>query len=176
VVTGAGGQWGARRPSFISTPRSDAYVHVEEFARRRHPLLRVATDSLSDVARLLGISENAGALALARHRIEMSGTPQYHFCAGERHCQAIHKSDAMQDVRAQVAQILIEHKADLGPEVALASDQAILDRVDDITEVLFRGLTTALTEGDADWLRRYAWFVDLVTAILEDAAGKPLDE
>ena len=82
----------------------------------------------------------------------------------------------MQDVRAQLAQTFIEHKADLGPEAALASDQAILDRVDDITEVLLRGLTTALTEGDADWLRRYAWFVDLVTAILEDAAGKPPDE
>jgi hypothetical protein len=82
----------------------------------------------------------------------------------------------MQDVRAQLAQIFIEHKADLGPEAARASDQVILDRVDDITEVLLRGLTTALTEGDADWLRRYAWFVDLVTAMLEDAAGKPLDE
>ena len=82
----------------------------------------------------------------------------------------------MQDVRAQLAQIFIEHKADLGPEAARASDQAILDRVDDITEVLLRDLTTALTEGDADWLRRHAWFLDLVTAMLEDAAGKPLDE
>ena len=75
-----------------------------------------------------------------------------------------------------IAQTFIKHKADLGPEAARASDQVILDRVDDITEALLRGLTTALTEGDADWLRRYAWFVDLVTAMLEDAAGKPLDE
>ena len=82
----------------------------------------------------------------------------------------------MQDVRAQLAQIFIEHKADLGREAARASDQAILDRVDDITEALLHGLTTALTEGDADCLRRYAWFLDLVTAMLEDAAGKPLDE
>jgi hypothetical protein len=81
----------------------------------------------------------------------------------------------MQDVRAHLAQTFIEHKADLGPEAALASDEAILDRVDDITEVLIRGLTTALTENDADWLTRYAWFVDLVTAMLEDAAGKPLE-
>jgi hypothetical protein len=82
----------------------------------------------------------------------------------------------MQDVRAQLARTFIEHKADLGPEAACASDQAILDRVDDITEVLVRGLATALTEGDADWFSRYAWFVNLVTAMLEEAAGKPLDE
>src|SRR4029453_19450024 len=81
--------------------------------------------------------------------------PQYHFYAGERHCPAIHiggvghEVDAMQDVRAQLAQTFIEHKADLGPETALASDKAILDRVDDITEVLIRGLASALTEGDA---------------------------
>jgi hypothetical protein len=82
----------------------------------------------------------------------------------------------MQDVRAQLAQIFIEHKADLGAEAARASDQAILDRVDDITALLLRGLTTALAEGDADWFRRNAWFVDLVTAMLEDATGKPPDE
>ena len=87
-----------------------------------------------------------------------------------------HEVEAMQDARARLAQIFIEHKADLGPEAARASDQAILDRVDDITKVLLRGLTTALTEGDADWFSRNAWFVDLVTAMLEDAVGKPLDE
>jgi hypothetical protein len=82
----------------------------------------------------------------------------------------------MQDVRSQLAKIFIEHKADLGAEVACASDQAILDRVDDISALLLRGLTTALVEGDADWFRRNAWFVDLVIAMLEDAAGKPPDE
>jgi hypothetical protein len=82
----------------------------------------------------------------------------------------------MQNVRAQLAQIFIEHKADLGPYTVRAGDQVILDRADDISELLLRGLTTALTEGDADWPRRHAWFLDLVTAMLEDAAGKPLDE
>jgi hypothetical protein len=42
-----------------------------------------------------------------------------------------------------------------------ASDHEILDRVDEITEVLLRGLTTALTENNANWLRRHAWFVDV---------------
>ena len=82
----------------------------------------------------------------------------------------------MHDVRAQLAQAFIEHKVELGPETALAGAQAILARVDDITEMLLRSLTTALAEGDADWLRRHAWFVDVVTAMLEDAVGKPLDD
>jgi hypothetical protein len=82
----------------------------------------------------------------------------------------------VQDVRVQLAQTFIEHKADLGPEAACASNQAILDRVDNITDVLLRGLTTALTEGDADWLRRHAWFLELIARMLEDAVGKPLDE
>ena len=135
------------------------------------------------MASLLGISENAVPLALPRDRIDNEWYPQYHFCARERHCQAIHKLEgvqdeveALRDVRAQLAQIFIERKADLGPEAARASVHAILDRVDDITEVLLRDLTTALTEGDTDWLRRYAWFLDLVTGMLEDAAAKPLDE
>ena len=64
----------------------------------------------------------------------------------------------------------------MGPASARASDQAILEHVDDITDVLLRGLTTALKEGDADWIRRLAWFLDLLTAMLEDAAVKPLDK
>ena len=82
----------------------------------------------------------------------------------------------MQNVRAQLAQTFVAHKADLGPEAACASDEAILERVDAITDVLLRGLTTALTEGDADWLSRHAWFLELVAGVLEDALGKPLDK
>ena len=82
----------------------------------------------------------------------------------------------MHDLRAQLTRTIIEHKADLGPEAARASDQAILDRVDDINALLLRGLMMALAEDDADWFSRYSWFVDLVAAMLEDAAGKPPDE
>ena len=82
----------------------------------------------------------------------------------------------MQDVRAQLAQTFIAHKADLGPEAACASDQAILESVDAITDALLRGLTTALTEGDADWFSHHAWFLDLVARMLEDAVREPLDE
>ena len=79
-------------------------------------------------------------------------------------------------IKGQLGRAFIEHKADLGPAAAAASDQAVVDQVDDTSALLLRGLTTALAEGDADWLRRYAWFLDLVTAMLEDAAGRPPDE
>lgn len=71
----------------------------------------------------------------------------------------------MQDVRAQLAQTFIAHKADLGSEPACASDEAILGRVDAITDALLRGLTTALTEGDAEWLSRHVWFTRSLVAV-----------
>jgi hypothetical protein len=52
----------------------------------------------------------------------------------------------------------------------------IVDLVDDINALLLRGLTIALTEGDADWFRRHAWSVDMVTAMLENAVSEPPDE
>ena len=70
----------------------------------------------------------------------------------------------MQDVRSQLAQTFIAHKADLGSEAACASDEAILGRVDAITDALLRGLTTALT-GDADWLSRHVWFTRSLVAV-----------
>jgi hypothetical protein len=78
--------------------------------------------------------------------------------------------------RAQLMRAFIEHKTDLGPDTARASDQVILDRGDDISALLLRGLVTALKEDDADWFIRHAWFVDLVTAMLEDAVGEPPDD
>ena len=78
-------------------------------------------------------------------------------------------------IKGQLARALIEHNADLGPAAAAASDQAVVDQVDDISELLLRGLATAMAQGNADWFSRYAWFVDLVSERLEDATGKPLD-
>jgi hypothetical protein len=57
---------------------------------------------------------------------------------------------------------------DLGPAAA-ASDQAVVDQVDDISALLVRGLATAMAQGNADWFSRYASFVDLVSERLEDA-------
>jgi hypothetical protein len=100
-----------------------------------------------------------------------TSTTDYHFCAGERHRRAIHKKglrdevDALQDVRTQLAQTFIAHKADLGSEAACAIDEAILGRVDAITDALLRSMTTALTEGDADWLSRHVWFTRSLVAV-----------
>ena len=78
-------------------------------------------------------------------------------------------------IKGQLARAFIEHKADLGPAAAVASDQAVVDQVDDISALLLRGLATAMAQGNADWFSRYAWFVDLVIERLEDATDKPLD-
>jgi hypothetical protein len=78
-------------------------------------------------------------------------------------------------VRAQLARAFIEHKADLGPAAAAASDQAILDRVDDIMAVMLCSVAKAMVRRDAAWLARYSWFVDLIEALVEGSKGKPLD-
>ena len=82
----------------------------------------------------------------------------------------------MQNLRAQLTRTIVEHKADLSPEAARESDQAILDRIDDITALLLHDLTVALAEDDADWFNRYGWFVDLLTAMLEKSLAEPPDE
>jgi hypothetical protein len=78
-------------------------------------------------------------------------------------------------VRAQLALAFVEHEADLGPATEAASDQAILDRVDDIMALLLGGVAKATAQRDEAWLSRYAWFVDLVEGIASGEVGKPLD-
>ena len=78
-------------------------------------------------------------------------------------------------VRAQLALAFVEHEADLGPATEAASDQAILDRVDDIMALLLGGVANATAQRDEAWLSRYAWFVDLVEGIASGEVGKPLD-
>ena len=75
--------------------------------------------------------------------------------------------------RAQLMRAFIDYKADLDTDTVRASDQMIFDHVDDITAILLRDLMTALIEDDANWFSRHAWFVDLLTVMLEDAAGEP---
>ena len=57
-------------------------------------------------------------------------------------------------IKGQLARAFIEHKADLGPAAAAASDQAVVDQVDDISALLLRGLATAMAQGNADWFSR----------------------
>jgi hypothetical protein len=78
-------------------------------------------------------------------------------------------------LRSHLARAFITHKAELGPEAAASSDQAILDRTDDIMAVLLSGMARAQANRNVAWLRRYAWFVDLVEGLANDQPGKPLD-
>jgi hypothetical protein len=78
-------------------------------------------------------------------------------------------------LRGQLARAFIVHKADLGLAAAGASDQAIVDRVDDIMAVMLGAVARATATGDEDWLSRYTWFVDLVERLAEGREGKPLD-
>jgi hypothetical protein len=67
----------------------------------------------------------------------------------------------------------LDRKADIG--APHATDQAILDRVDDITALMLGALGRAVAERRHTWLLHYGWFVDLVNELLDDLPGKPLD-
>ena len=56
-----------------------------------------------------------------------------------------------------------------------ATDQDILDRVDDITALMLGALGRAMAERRATWLLHYSWFVDLINELLDDLPSKPLD-
>ena len=76
-------------------------------------------------------------------------------------------------IKTRLARAYLEHKADIG--VPDASDQAILDHVDEITKLMLGALGRAMAERRAPWLLHYSWFVDLVNELLDDVPGKPLD-
>ena len=78
-------------------------------------------------------------------------------------------------VRGELARAFIANKAALGPVAAHASDQAILDHVDDIMAVMLGRVAKAMELGDAAWLERYAWFTTLVERLSEGQPSKPLD-
>ena len=67
----------------------------------------------------------------------------------------------------------LDHKADIG--AVHATDQDILDHVDDITALMLGALGRAMVERRHTWLQHYGWFTDLVVELLDDVPGKPLD-
>jgi hypothetical protein len=76
-------------------------------------------------------------------------------------------------IKARLVRAYLEHKADIGaPD---ATDQDILDNVDDITALMLGALGRAMTERRHAWLQHYGWFTDLVIELLDDEPGKPLD-
>jgi hypothetical protein len=76
-------------------------------------------------------------------------------------------------LKARLARAYLDHKADVG--AAHATDQDILDHVDDITAVMLGALGRAMAERRHAWLLHYDWFVDLLNELLDDVPGKPLD-
>ena len=73
-------------------------------------------------------------------------------------------------IKAQLARCYLQHKDDLG--VAYADDEAILQRVDDITWLLLDRMGKAFLARDEAWLVRYRWFTALVEDLLEDVPAK----
>jgi hypothetical protein len=82
-------------------------------------------------------------------------------------------TDLSDTLRARLARTFMEHEADLG--IPTADDQAILDHVDDILELLLCSAEGALELRCAHWFRRFSWFVTLIEDMVEGRQGKSLD-
>lgn len=76
-------------------------------------------------------------------------------------------------IKSRLARAYLDHKADIG--APHATDQDIVNRVDDITALMLGALGRAMAERRHTWLLHYSWFVDLINELLDDAPGKPLD-
>ncbi len=76
-------------------------------------------------------------------------------------------------IKSRLARAYLDHKADIGaPD---ATDQNILDNVDDITALMLAALGRAMAEHRHTWLQHYGWFTDLVIELLDEVPGKSLD-
>jgi hypothetical protein len=76
-------------------------------------------------------------------------------------------------IKSRFARAYLDHKGDIG--APHATDQDILDHVDDITALMLGALGRAMAERRHTWLQHYGWFTDLVIELLDDQPGKPLD-
>jgi hypothetical protein len=77
-------------------------------------------------------------------------------------------------IKTRFARAYLKHKADLG--VPKASDEAVLAHVDEITAILFASSVRAWRVDDQRWKERYRWFAEIVSELLEDEPGKPLED
>jgi hypothetical protein len=74
-------------------------------------------------------------------------------------------------IKTKLALAFIDHKADLGVD----SDREIVERVDDITAILFGLTCRPVHAGDHEWIARFGWFGEILDALDNDVPGKPLD-
>jgi glutamyl-tRNA reductase len=76
-------------------------------------------------------------------------------------------------IKTRLARAYIEHKADIG--APRDTDEAVVERVDEITVLLMSAMARAMAERREPWLNHYSWFVDLLNEMLNDLPDKPLD-
>jgi hypothetical protein len=76
-------------------------------------------------------------------------------------------------IKSRLARAYLDHKGDIG--APHATDQDILDHVDDITALMLGALGRAMAERRAPWLLHYSWFFDLINELLDDVPSRPLD-
>ena len=76
-------------------------------------------------------------------------------------------------IKARLAHAYLDHKAALG--APHASDEAIVERTDEITALLLGVLGRPMAERRTPWLLHYSWFGDLINELLDDVPPKPLD-
>ena len=86
---------------------------------------------------------------------------------------ALHRQAEFAPIKSRFARGYLEYKADLG--VPDATDEAMLEHVDDMTALMLGALGRAMAEHRHTWLQHYGWFTDLVIELLEEEPGKPLD-
>ena len=79
---------------------------------------------------------------------------------------------AFASVKAQLARLYLTHKGDLGAAAAAASDEDILQRVDDITLILLRAVGRAIVVGDDAFLERHRWFTEVAEDLLAERLAK----
>jgi len=76
-------------------------------------------------------------------------------------------------IKTRLARAYLEHKADIG--APHDTDEAVVERVDEITVLLMSAMARAMAERRHTCLQHYGWFTDLVIELLDDQPGKPLD-
>jgi hypothetical protein len=76
-------------------------------------------------------------------------------------------------VRADLARLFIEHKAELG--LAAWSDEAIVSEVNLIASSLIAAGIHAADRGDAGWLERHRWFGEAFERQFKGELAVPLN-
>jgi hypothetical protein len=74
-------------------------------------------------------------------------------------------------IRTRLVRAYLDHKVDLG----IASDEAVIAHVDDITAILIGLVRRSVRERDHAWAARFEWFSDLYGELISGEAGAALD-